>query len=106
MRKISFRGKNKTYTYSFLSSINPYFRPLIGYLMQIIQKTANRIRIITRKQLRVSISVVLLVICLLYITSVLSNKVHLNSNNNASTAAAAPIDSAKATPPAILDTAL
>ena len=106
MQKISFRRKNKTFTYSFLNSLNPYFRPLIGYLMQIIQKTANRIRIITRKQLRVSISVVLLVICLLYITSVLSNKVHLNSNNGASTAAAAPIDSAKATPPAILDSAL
>src|SRR5262249_45211259 len=106
MRKISFLKKNKTRTYSFFGSINPNFRPLIGYLMQIIQKTADRIRIITRKKLRVFIGVGLFLICLLYIPSVLRKKVHFNSNNNSASAAAAPIDSAKAAPSLILDTAL
>jgi hypothetical protein len=75
--------------------------------MQILQKTADKIRIITKKQLRVSISVVLLLICTLYITSVLSNKVHFNSNGNGTTAGTnAPKDSVTATVPLVLDTAL
>src|SRR5882724_2364455 len=107
MRKISFPHKNKSDSYSFLRSINPYFRPLIGYSMQILQKTADKMRIITKKQLRLYISVVFLLICTLYITSFLSNKVHFNSDKNGSGVAMnAPKDSVAASAPIVLDTAL
>jgi len=75
--------------------------------MQILQKTAAKIRIITKKQLRLYISIILLLVCALYITSVLSNKVHFNSDGGkANIGQVTPKDSVKTAAPAVLDTVL
>jgi len=73
--------------------------------MQILQKTVDKIRIITKKQLRIYGSIVFLLVCALYITSVLSNKIYFNSNREDN--AAKPVkDSALSKAPLLLDTAL
>jgi hypothetical protein len=78
--------------------------------MQILQKTAAKIRIITKNQFRLAISLALLLICLLYIGSVLSNNSSFNSGEKGKSASAAGIkekkDSIIINTPAVLDTAL
>ncbi|MBS1597654.1 MAG: hypothetical protein JST75_05480 [Bacteroidetes bacterium] len=75
--------------------------------MQILQKTADKIRIITKKQLRLTVSAIFLLIGTLYVTSVLSNKFHFNSDKNSSLIGPeAPKDSVAAAAPLVLDTAL
>lgn len=79
--------------------------------MQILQKTVAKIRIITKNQYRLAISLALLLISLLYIGSVLSNKPGFNSGKEEKSAAAAATSEKKDSaitnePPSILDTAM
>ncbi len=79
--------------------------------MSNLQKAVDRLRIITKNQFNLSISLALLLICLLYLGTVLSNKAtSFGSSENEKTAftaaAKAKKDSVINNIPAILDTAL
>jgi len=84
-----------------------FSRTSIGYSMQILQKTADRFRIITKKQVRTLVSVAFLLVCTLYITSVLSNKLRTNPDNRqGAMASEKDTTAAVAAKPLILDSAL
>ena len=76
--------------------------------MQIFQKASDKFRFITKKQVRIFFSVIVLLICTLYFTFVLSNKIQFNSggDKSATSLAEKKKDSTIENPPPVLDTAL